>query len=245
MGKDREGKNHPPKGKSSGSGKEESSGLKPAMTGSEEQYLDMADKYTDGPDEMPANVRVMHPNRNVNKGEERKEQRNNNKGNNKGKPETIRDEGAPLMPEELPGVLTREIFEKLASHKDEYCISIYLPTHRSGVKVNEMQDSLNFKNALQRVASELKERGVDQTRIQKLLEPGYDLVRDSMFWRYMEQGLAVFITEGMFKYVKMPDTPHEEMLINSSFLLKRLRNIFICSLSVRNRRSSIGPMRLG
>ena len=224
MGKDREGNYHPPKGKPSGSGKEDSVGLKPAMTGSEDQYLNMAEKYTEGPDEMPANVRVRHPNRNVNKGEDRKEQKNNTKKSQKTKPETSRDDRSPATPEELPGVLTREIFEELANHKADFCISIYLPTHRSGVQVNEMQDNLNFKNALQRVATQLKERGVDQARIQRLLEPGYELLRNSMFWRYMEQGLAVFMTEEMFKYVKMPDTPHEEVLINSSFLLKPLVN---------------------
>ncbi len=224
MGKDREGKYHPPKGKPSGSGKEEGVGLKPAMTGSEEQYLDMADKYTDGADEMPANVRLRHPNRNVNKGEDRREQRNDNKQSQKAKTETFKDDRSPAVPEELPGVLTREIFEQLVSQKQEFCVSIYLPTHRSGVQVNEMQDNLRFKNALQSVGNQLKERGIEQTRIQKILEPGYDLLRNDSFWRYQEQGLAVFMTEEMFKYVKMPDTPQEEILVNSSFLLNPLVN---------------------
>ena len=223
MGKDREGTYHPPKGKPSGSGKEEGVGLKPAMVGSEDQYLDMADKYTDGPDEMPANVRVRHPNRNVNKGEPRKEPKNNN-NTQKTRTDASGEERAPAVPEQLPGVLTREIFQDLANHEAEFCISIYLPTHRSGVEVNELQDNLAFKNALQRVAGELKEKGVDQTRIQKILEPGYELLRNTPFWRSMEQGLAVFITEDMFKYVKMPDKPHEEVLLNSTFMLKQLVN---------------------
>ena len=77
MGKDREGKFHPKKGKPSGSGKEESAGLNAPHTGSVEEYIELADKYTEGADELPANVKVRHPNRNVNKKKNKKEERAN------------------------------------------------------------------------------------------------------------------------------------------------------------------------
>jgi hypothetical protein len=223
MGKDREGNFHPRKGKPSGSGKEEGVGLTPPHTGSVEQYLDMADKYTEGADEMPANVKVRHPNRNVNKGEDRKEQPLN-KASYKSKNETFKDDRSPVVPEELPGVLTKEVFADLANYTSDHCISIYLPTHRAGVEVNENADNLAFKNALQSVAATLKQRGIDQTGVQRILEPGYDLLRSDTFWRALNRGLAVFMADGFFKYVKMPDTPREEIMINNSFMMKPLVN---------------------
>lgn len=67
MGKDREGKYIPPKGKPSGDGQPKA-GLKPVNSIDDlEKRDEIADKYTDGPDEPAANVRVMKPNRNVNK----------------------------------------------------------------------------------------------------------------------------------------------------------------------------------
>lgn len=225
MGKDREGKFHPKKGKPSGNGKEEGVGLNPPHTGSHEEYIEMADKYTEGADEMPA-VAIRHPNRNVNKGEE---ERNSTRQSYKSKSETFSDDRSPAVPEELPGVLTKELFASLAGHKADICISAYIPTHRAGVEVNEQEDIIRFKNVLQNLSASLKHEGHNQTTIQKLLEPGYELVRNDVFWKYMNHGLAFFISEGMFKYVKMGDTPREEVHINKSFLLKPLVNAMTVS----------------
>jgi len=218
MGKDKEGKFHPKKGKPSGSGKEEGTGLTPPFTNSVEEYLELADKYTEGADELPANVKVRHPNRNVNRGEEKKEEKANkfNSKSNKTRRETANDDETKVVAEELPGILTKELFENLASHRGEFCISIYLPTHRSGVEVNELEDNLAFKNSLQQVTATLKSKNVDQALIQRALEPAYDLVRNTTFWRNLNQGLAVFIADNYFKYIKMPDTPREEVLVNNS-----------------------------
>lgn len=224
MGKDREGAYHPPKGNPSGSGREEGVGLNQPHVGSEENYLNLAEKYTEGADEMPANVKVRHPNRNVNKGENKKDGKSSSRPNRKARKETFAEDRSGVSPEELPGVLSKEAFAELANFNAEFCVSVYLPTHRKGLEVNTNTDLIPFKNALQDVANTLKGKGVDQTKIQSMLEPGYELVRNESFWRDMSQGLAVFFSEGYFKYVKMPDTPAQEMHINNSFMLKQLVN---------------------
>ena len=62
------GKDH--RGQPSGSNKSEGWGVRPTMPEEKlEQDLDASDKYTKD-DEAPAdNIRVLHPNRNTNKGE--------------------------------------------------------------------------------------------------------------------------------------------------------------------------------
>ena len=227
MGKDREGKFHPKKGKPSGSGHEESIGLtSPNTTGSVEEYIELADKYTEGADELPANVKVRHPNRNVNKGEDKREDKSNKSNNksSKSRREAENNDESKVVAEELPGILTKELFESLANHRGDFCVSIYIPTHRSGVEVNQMEDNLAFKNSLQQVTSTLKSKDVDQEMIQRMLEPAHDLVRNTSFWRNLNQGLAVFIADNYFKYIKMPDAPKTEVQVNSSFLLKPLVN---------------------
>jgi hypothetical protein len=70
MAKNRNGSYIPPKGKPSGSGKE-TSGLRDAFAVNDpEKDEQLADEYTDGPDQPSANVPLRHKNRNVNKGEE-------------------------------------------------------------------------------------------------------------------------------------------------------------------------------
>src|SRR5690606_15718691 len=145
MGKDREGKFHPAKGKPSGSPKDEGVGLNAPITGSLDNYLELADKYTEGPDEMPANVKLRHPNRNVNKGEERRTEKNANKQTNKSKEATFNDDQVPTKSEEWPGILTKELFQELANYQASICVSIYMQTHRAGVEVNEQADNIAFK----------------------------------------------------------------------------------------------------
>jgi hypothetical protein len=78
MGKDREGKFHPKKGKPSASARVESVGLKNVNSNAIEDYLEIADKYTVGEEEPAPNIHVRHPNRNTDKGEERKQDKRDN-----------------------------------------------------------------------------------------------------------------------------------------------------------------------
>jgi len=212
MGKDQNGVFHPGKGKPSGVNKEEGLGIQATPPEKMNEYLEISEKYTLGEDELDPAVPVRHPNRNTSKGEDRYKGENKeetNKSNN----ETFTEDRAPVVAEQLPGVLTKELFTELANYKAECCVSLFLGTHSSGVEVNEHYDPINFKNQLQEVTRRLKERGYDQPYAEKLLEPGYELVRDNDFWTEQSPGIAVFIADGFFKYIKMPVVPTEEILV--------------------------------
>lgn len=69
MGKNKDGKYIPPKGKPSGTGLSKA-GLKTIPHIEDlDKHDEIADKYTDGPDEPAANIRVSNPNRTVDKPE--------------------------------------------------------------------------------------------------------------------------------------------------------------------------------
>jgi hypothetical protein len=95
-------------------------------------------------------------------------------------------------------------------------------THPSGVEVNEGMDSVSFKNMLQQMTAMLKQKNIGQTEIAKILKPGYDLLRNDLFWYQMSSGLAVFMANDFFRYMKLPMRPKEEVVINSSFYLTPL-----------------------
>jgi hypothetical protein len=90
------------------------------------------------------------------------------------------------------------------------------------VEVNELVDNTSFKTMLQQVNALLKKKNIDEITIARMLKPGYDLLRDDAFWRNLSPGLAVFISDGMFRYLKMPMAPKEEVLVNSSFYISPL-----------------------
>lgn len=67
MGKDQNGKFVPPKGRPSGDGVSKA-GVKPVNDWENiEQQFEKEEDYTQGPDDPAPNVRVLHPNRNVDK----------------------------------------------------------------------------------------------------------------------------------------------------------------------------------
>lgn len=119
-------------------------------------------------------------------------------------------------------LLSRENIAELAGIHQTPCISIYIPTHRNGVEVSEGQDSKRLKNRLKEVSNELKKRGVRDSEIEHLLKPAWDLQADRMFWSYQSDGLAIFITNGFFKYYTLPVFFEEFHYISSDFYLKPL-----------------------
>jgi hypothetical protein len=222
MGKDKEGKFHPPKGKPSGTKTQK--GI--ATTNSEtlDKQLELEERYaiqTDA-DEVSGDIRVRHPNRNVEKVLNRKISKNKKNHPNKTIAATFEENGSPASVEELSPFMSKEEFASLANHTSDCCITVYIPTHRSGVEVNEHMDNIAFKNALQQIESALKQKDFDTNKIASLLKPGYNLLRNNQFWRSLSEGLVVFISEGFFKYIKIPATPAQKILINNSFYLNPL-----------------------
>jgi hypothetical protein len=243
MGKDREGTYHPPKGKPSGIGKSEGLGLRKSLDPDQlEQDERMTERYTIGEDELSPDVHMRHPNRNTSKGKDHHTPLEDSI--EKSKQQMFIEELDTVKPEELPGVLTKEIFNDLASFSAECCVSILLPTHASGVEINEQVDSTNFKTALQDVEKKLSEKKANQLLIQKILQPAYDLLRDDSFWLKLSDGLAVYMSENTFKYIKLPAAPIQETMVNSSFLVAPLipfvsRSEYFYLLSISKKRAKL------
>lgn len=225
MGKDREGKFHPRKGKPSGS-PGEGIGLQTLDTRDIETQLNIADKYTDGEEQPAPNIRVRHPNRNVDKREERQRNKDTQRFNNplnKTVNETATAERSDTIATELPAMLNKEQFAELANYTNDRCISFYIATRTSAnADANRQQDFIGFKNKLQQVTALLRDEQFDQMKIERMLEPGYELLRNETFWSELSAGLAVFVADGYFRFIKMPIAPKEEIVVNASFYLTPL-----------------------
>jgi hypothetical protein len=229
MAKEREGKYHPPKGKPSSVGKVKASELQIRDIDNIEQSFELADKYTTGDTEEVLGIHIRHPNRDVQKNRKEKSGTGSKIGTTVSKTTDERSVDALANEnklsgtvEELPGMLTKSIFTELADYTSSCCITVYLPTHKAGVEVNEQLDALLFKNALQKISILLYDRQITTNEIERILAPGYELLRNEDFWRKLSEGLAVFIADGFFKFVKMPVAPKEETLVNKSFYISQL-----------------------
>ncbi|HEY0679587.1 MAG TPA: hypothetical protein VGD17_14985 [Chitinophagaceae bacterium] len=216
MGKERSGKFNSPEGKPSGAEKEEGLGLHPTDPEKLDQYLEITEKYITEEDQIAAHVPVRHPNRNREKGYDRFKNQADSQDNRKSVEPAISDEQSKNAWEELPRILTKEQFAELANFKADTCISAYF---------NTQVDPTAFRYALQEISVMLKNKGQNQASIDKLLEPGYSLLKDDSFWQNMSQGLAVFISDGFFRYLKMPVKTEPDVIIESSFFVTPLIQI--------------------
>lgn len=221
MGKDREGKFHTPKGKPSGANKEEGLGLRQTFDPADlDRDQEITERYTPlGPDELSPDVHVRHPNRNTGKREDFSRTEDTTF---KSREQTFTEDNAKTEPEELVPIIPKDLFTFLSSYQSDACVSILLPTHPAGVEVNEQVDMIEFKNALQQVEKSLIQKNIDVLRIKKMLEPGYDLVRDDKFWRMQSAGLAVYISDDFFKFIRLNGTINKEILVNNSFCVSSL-----------------------
>ena len=116
-------------------------------------------------------------------------------------------------------VISKDEFKELANYQSDNCVSIFIPTHSAGVEVNEKYDTLVFKNNVQKAKQELTAKGLDPRKVDSILAPAFELIRDEEFWNKQHEGLAVFASDNFFKYYKLPLPVKEEILVNSSFLL--------------------------
>ena len=118
--------------------------------------------------------------------------------------------------------ISKSVFTELANFTSDCSVSVYIPTHKAGVEVNEQQDIIVFKNALQRVRKVLQGRGMSNAEIDPILKPGLDLLEHDTFWYSLSHGLAVFMAKGYFKTFKLPSPVKEEILINNTFYVSPL-----------------------
>jgi hypothetical protein len=120
-------------------------------------------------------------------------------------------------------IMTKEEFAELAKQPvAKPCITICIPTHSSGVEVNEKYDLITFKNLLQDITRQLENEGMSGQEIDALLKAAYDLLEEELFWLNLSEGLAVFIAKDFFKVIKVPMALKEELHINSVFHLSPL-----------------------
>jgi hypothetical protein len=101
-------------------------------------------------------------------------------------------------------------------------ISIYIPTHK--VYPETEQDPIRLSNALKEVEKQLAEAGV--RRIDDLVSSARQGIKEAMFWRYQDQGLAVFIEAGKTRWLKLPAEVAELTVVAERYHVLPLIDIF-------------------
>jgi hypothetical protein len=119
-------------------------------------------------------------------------------------------------------MITKEELLELAEMNHTNCVSIFIPTHRKGESTLKGKDALNFKHQVREIRSKLESRGMDDLEVNTFLEPINELLEDGEFWRNQLDGLAVFLSDKIFRKYSVPVHFDELNYLSNEFYLKPL-----------------------
>ncbi len=121
-------------------------------------------------------------------------------------------------------ILTRAELEQLMRKEQQWCVSIYMPTHRTGREAQ--QDPIRLKNLLGEAEKRLSDQGVGTRDVQQMLEPASKFLQDSLFWQHQSDGLAIFITSNRVRRYRLPLNFEEFVAVKDHFHIKPLMPLF-------------------
>jgi hypothetical protein len=132
--------------------------------------------------------------------------------------------------------LSNDELKTLMGKHQGLCISIFMPTFRTGVE--SQQNQIRFKNLLRRAEEKLLAAGLRSQELKGLLEPAQAMPGNALFWRRQSDGLALFLCTGLFRCFCLPEAFDELIVVADRFhirpLLPVLRNdrrFYILALS--------------
>jgi hypothetical protein len=119
-------------------------------------------------------------------------------------------------------LLSVEELKTLVEQPKGLFVSIYMPIYRLAADVH--QNSTRLKNLMRDAESSIVESGVSEKEALEFLQPIQELIdSDENFWQENNnEGLAVFIASGVFRYYRLPLNFDELVVVTDRFHLKPL-----------------------
>lgn len=117
-------------------------------------------------------------------------------------------------------LVNKEELRALMAERGTPCVSLFLPTHRTGAEMR--QGPIRFKNLLRQARERLAGQGLRHSQAQEILEPAERLLKDRSFWTHQSDGLAVFVSRSTFHSYRLPSPFSELVVVTDRFHIKPL-----------------------
>lgn len=117
-------------------------------------------------------------------------------------------------------LITKEKLKKILEIRSDWCISLFMPTHRAGRKTE--QNPIRFKNLLREAEERLLAKGLRSPDVREMLEKSQRLLEDNGFWQHQSDGLAVFFSGDVFHFFRLPMEFAEMVVVTNRFHVKPL-----------------------
>ena len=115
--------------------------------------------------------------------------------------------------------LSRDELRILMEERSDICVSIYMPTHRTG---DVQQDPIRLKNLVNQAEEKMVAAGLRPAAAKVLLRPVHNFEEDTLFWQNRSEGLALFISPVTFRFGHLPFRFDEMVSVTGRFIIKPL-----------------------
>lgn len=103
-------------------------------------------------------------------------------------------------------------------------VSLFMPTYKAGTEIR--QNPTRLKNLLHKAEEHLAAVLPRPVEARKFLTPIQQLLSDELFWQHPSDGLAVFLSQDMFRYYFLPLNFEELVVVSHRFHIKPLLPLF-------------------
>lgn len=125
-------------------------------------------------------------------------------------------------------MLSRRDLNDLIAAGGPCCVSLYMPTHRTGgPEVRE--DGTRFANLIRKAEEAARTKGVKGLKLQSIVDSLHELRRDGTFWQTQADGLAIFFDgferDGRRVY-RLPVSVKEQVVVGERLHVRPLLPLF-------------------
>ncbi len=101
-------------------------------------------------------------------------------------------------------IFDRKKFVELSQKSSKIYVSIFVPASRQSTN-GYKEDKIHLKNQLSQIEKDLENKyQLNPREIKELLNPASDLLKDSEFWKYNSDLMAIYLTDGEMELVQVP-----------------------------------------
>lgn len=122
-------------------------------------------------------------------------------------------------------IFTETDLNQIASIRNNHCISIFMPTFRTGTGLQ--QNPIRYKNLIGSAEEQLVSSGLKVTEASIILKSAKDLLKNDAFWHHPADGLVAFIAPGMMKIYRLPESFPQLAVVGNRFHLKPLISMLV------------------
>lgn len=115
---------------------------------------------------------------------------------------------------------TRDDLTQLADQSGDCLCSLYMPTERSGSKVQK--NRIHFRNVIDQAEAALENASGTVEAVQKQIEELRNLESDDAWWQHQSEGLAIFLDGNTVKRWRLPHSFEPRCVCSDKFHVRPL-----------------------